>query len=109
MKVAVVGSRNINVDIEKFIPEGVTEIVSGGAAGIDFLAEKHADENNIPKKIFLPEYEKFGRRAPLLRNIQIVDYADMVVAIWDGKSKGTGFTVNYAKKVGKPLKIYMQN
>ena len=71
------------------------------------LAEKYADENNIPKWIIKPEYEKYGKSAPLRRNKTIVENADIVVAIWDGESKGAKFTINYAKKIGKTLKIYI--
>ncbi len=52
MKVAIVGSRGLNVDISKYIPSGVTTIISGGAKGIDTLAEQYADRNNL-KKLFL--------------------------------------------------------
>ena len=81
MKIAVIGSRNLRVDISKYIPAGTTEIISGGARGIDTLAEKYADENNIPKLIFKPEYEKYGKSAPLRRNKTIVEKSDIVVAI----------------------------
>lgn len=107
MKVAIVGSRNLNIDISKYIPEGVTEIISGGANGIDTLAEKYADMTGIPKRIFRPEYGRYGKAAPLIRNRLIVNACDMVVAIWDGESRGTKFTVDYAYKVGKPVKIHI--
>ena len=83
MKVAIIGSRSLSIDISKYIPAGTTEIISGGAKGIDALAEKYADENNIPKLIINPEYEKYGKVAPLKRNKTIVENADMVIAIWE--------------------------
>ena len=107
MRVAIVGSRDLSVDIEKYIPENTTEIVSGGARVIDTLAERWADQHNIPKLILKPDYDKYGRSAPIRRNETIVSAADMVVAIWDGKSRGTKFTIDYAKKCGIPVKIVL--
>ena len=109
MKVAVIGSRELKVNnLEKYLPEEVTEIVSGGARGIDTSAREYALKNNIKLKEFLPEYEKYGRSAPLKRNMQIIDYADMVLAFWDGKSKGTKFVIDSCKKMGKGVKIFMK-
>ena len=107
MKVAVIGSRGLIVkNLDKYLPKDTTEIVSGGARGIDSCAENYAKENGIPTKIFLPEYEKYGRTAPLKRNILIIDYADAVVAFWDGVSHGTKFVIDNCKKMNKPVKIY---
>jgi len=106
MKVAVIGSRNIKTDITEYIPEDATEIISGGAAGVDTLAEKYADAHGIPKRIFLPDYGEYGASAPFVRNRRIVDAADLVVAIWDGKSRGTRYTLDYAIEMGKEIKIY---
>lgn len=108
MKVAIIGSRNlVNVEISKYIPENVTEIISGGARGIDTLAEEWAEKNGIPKTIIKPEYERFKRGAPLKRNEKIVELADVIIALWDGKSRGTKFTIDYAKKVKKEVNIYI--
>ena len=109
MKVAVIGSRELKVNnLEKYLPEEVTEIVSGGARGIDTSAREYALKNNIKLKEFLPEYEKYGRAAPLKRNIQIIDYADMVLAFWDGKSRGTKFVIDNCKRIGKRVKIFIK-
>ena len=108
MKVAIIGSRNlINVEISKYIPENVTEIISGGAIGIDTLAEEVADKRRISKWIIRPEYDKYGKKAPLIRNKEIVKRAELVIAFWDGKSRGTKFTIDYAKKLNKEVKIYI--
>ncbi len=108
-RVAIIGSRSLtNVDISKFVPKNTTEIISGGARGIDTLAEKYADKNGIPKIIIKPDYKKYGRYvAPLKRNAVIVKLADVIIALWDGKSRGTKYTIDHAKKCGKPTKIYV--
>ena len=81
MKIAVIGSRGLKVnDLEKYLPKEVTEIVSGGARGIDTCAREYAVANGLKLTEFLPEYEKYGRVAPLRRNLQIIDYADEVLA-----------------------------
>ena len=108
MKVAIIGSRDIkNITIEDYIPKEITMLVSGGARGSDALAEKWANKNNIPKLIIKPSYKRYGSKfAPIMRNKTIVENSDMVVAIWDGKSKGTNFTIEYAKIMNKPVKVY---
>ena len=61
LKIAIIGSRNLTVNnLEKYLPQGVTEIVSGGAKGIDSCARNYAQENNIKLTEFLPQYEKYG-------------------------------------------------
>lgn len=108
MKVAIIGSRNlVNVEISKYIPENTAEIISGGARGIDTLAEEWADKNGISKIIIKPEYERYKRGAPLKRNEKIVELADVIIALWDGKSRGTKFTIDYAKELKKEVKVYI--
>ena len=107
MKVAVIGSRSLLIDPSIFIPENISCIISGGANGIDSLVENYADKHNILKCIYRPEYHKYGRNAPLMRNKTIVDEADLIIALWDGKSSGTKYTIAYAKKLKKPIKIYV--
>lgn len=107
MIVAVVGSRGLAVeDMQKYLPEDVTEIVSGGANGIDTCAKKYAQKHNIPLTEFFPEYERYGKAAPLKRNKKIIDYADMVIALWDGCSKGTESVIRNCRKIGKPIVVY---
>ena len=106
MKVAVIGSRGLTVDnLGDYLPEGTDEIVSGGAKGIDTCAAEFAHDNNIKLTEFLPDYKRFGRGAPLKRNITIIEYADTVLAFWDGKSKGTAFVIDSAKKLGKEIRV----
>ncbi len=107
MKVAVIGSRGLHVDhLEDYLPEGVTEIVSGGARGIDACAKDYALRHGLKLTEFLPEYEKYGRGAPLRRNITIIEYADLVLAFWDGKSRGTKYVIDNCKKRNIPVAVY---
>ena len=108
MKVAIIGSRKLNVEnLQDYLPEDTDEIVSGGAKGIDTCARNYALKNDLKLTEFRPEYNKYGRGAPLRRNETIVNYADMVLAFWDGESRGTKFVINYCEKVGKECKIFI--
>lgn len=107
MKLAIIGSRSLYIsNLSKYIPTGVTEIVSGGARGIDTCARNYALENGIKLTEFLPNYQLYGRIAPLKRNIQIVDFADKILALWDGKSTGTVYTVRQARLKNKKVTVY---
>ena len=105
MRVAVIGSRNITVEnIEDYV-KGADEIISGGAVGVDRCAAEYARRSGIKLTEILPQYVLYGRAAPIVRNKEIVDRADRVVAFWDGSSKGTLSVIRYAEKVGKPCQI----
>ena len=105
MRIGVVGSRDIKeLDIGKYLKD-CDEIVSGGACGVDTLAAEYANENGMKLTVFLPEYKRYGRGAPIVRNKMIVDYADRIIAFWNGRSKGTLSVISYAKKVGKPCEV----
>lgn len=107
MRIAIVGSRNLNIiNLEQYLPNDVTEIISGGAKGVDTSARKFATENNIKLTEILPEYEKYGRSAPIKRNDLIVNAADIVFAFWDGNSRGTKYVIEYCKKTNKPIRIF---
>jgi len=108
MKVAVIGSRSLKINnLDAYLPIDTNEIVSGGANGIDSCAKNFAIENNRLITEFLPEYAKYGKVAPLKRNLQIIDYADMVIAFWDGKSRGTKYLIDQCQKLNKPIKIFL--
>ena len=107
MKIAIVGSRSIMIDNLGDYIENVTEIVSGGANGVDKCAANYAKTRGIKLTKFLPEYDKYGKAAPIVRNKKIVDYADKVIVFWDGKSKGSLSVIKYAEKIGKPCKIVL--
>ncbi len=113
MRVAVVGSRNINMSYERFgvllssmLPDETAAIVSGGARGVDRLAARYAKEHGLSVTEYLPDYEIFGKTAPLVRNRTIVNNADFVIAIWDGSSRGTLNSIDYTLECGKPLAVY---
>jgi hypothetical protein len=80
--------------------------VSGGAGGIDALAERYARENSLLLKRFEPEYHKYGKTAPLMRNMQIIEYANFVIAFWDGKSRGTAWVIKKCCEIDKPVEIF---
>lgn len=106
MKLLIVGSRSISdIDISEYISEKAELIISGGASGVDTVAEEYADKNKISKLILRPQYELYRRAAPLKRNDLMVDICDNIIVFWDGKSKGTKHTIDYARKKGKPLTI----
>ncbi len=109
MKLAIVGSRTFD-DVRLFI-ESIPEkseiemIISGGANGADLYAEKYAEIENIPLKIFKPQWDVYGKKAGMLRNSDIVNECDKLIAFWDGKSKGTLDSITKAKTQDKLLKI----
>ena len=107
MKVAIIGSRSLIVkEMGQYLPKDISEIVSGGAKGIDRCAEIYAQKAAIKVTVFVPEYNKYGRAAPLKRNLKIIDYADEVVAFWDGKSRGTRYVIENCKKLGKKVTVH---
>lgn len=109
MKTAVIGSRDITnlFDLSPYLPEGTTEIVSGGARGVDTCARSYAQRNNIKLTEFLPDYATHGKSAPHIRNDQIIDYADCVIAFWNKKSRGTKSVIDKCKKLNKKVIVYV--
>lgn len=106
MKLLIVGSRSItSFDLSRHIPPQTDLIISGGAKGVDSIAEEYADQHHISKLILRPNYSLYGRAAPIKRNECMVDLADEVLIVWDGISRGTRSTFNYAKKSNKPLTL----
>lgn len=82
------------------------EIVSGGAGGIDFLGELYAKKHTLSLKVFPADWNTHGKKAGFLRNVEMADYADRLIAIWDGKSKGTLHMINTMVQKNKPVFVY---
>lgn len=113
MKVAIIGSRGYN-NYEKFceiisdLKLDITSVISGGAIGVDTLADRWCKDNNILIKVIRPNYKDKSvnpKIAPLLRNKIIINECDYYIAFWDMISGGTGFTISYAEEIGKKGKI----
>ena len=107
-KVAVIGSRTFtNYDLlERVLNEfDISKVISGGAQGADRLAAQYAKQHKIDYLEFKPDWKKYGRGAGPIRNREIVDAADVVIAFWDGKSKGTKSGLDYAKRKNKEIMI----
>ena len=108
MRVAVIGSRGLLVDdLGKYLPDDTTEIISGGAKGVDASAREYALRHGLKLTEYLPEYSRYGRAAPLKCNITIIENADLVLAFWDGASRGTKFVIDNCEKRNIPIKIYV--
>jgi len=108
-KVAIVGSRDFPSRhlVERVIyllPRDWT-VVSGGARGVDKWAEIAAKHHSRETEIYEAEWNKHGKSAGFIRNNTIVRNCDVVVAFWDGKSKGTRHTIQLAKYLNKPCII----
>ena len=108
MKLAIIGSRSIEIEnIEDYITDEVSEIVSGGARGVDSCAREYAMKRGISLVEFLPDYKRYGKGAPLRRNEEIAKYADGVLAFWDGCSKGTAYTLRCFEKEKKSTTVIL--
>lgn len=106
-KIAIVGSRSIKrVNIAEYVSPD-DEIVSGGAEGVDSCAAEYAIEHGMKLTEFLPQYDTYGKAAPVLRNKEIVKYADLVLVFWDGRSNGSRSVIEFAKSIGKPCRIIL--
>ncbi|MBE6542107.1 MAG: hypothetical protein E7672_06630 [Ruminococcaceae bacterium] len=106
MKLAIIGSRDASdIDISTYIPRGCTEIVSGGARGIDQCAKNTAEVLGLKLTEFIPDYKRYKKGTPLMRNKQIVEYSDEVLAFWNGVSVGTKYTIDYCEKTGKKCTV----
>ena len=89
------------------MPDHVECLVSGGAKGIDNCVREFAEIQGIKLIEILPDYKRYGRGAPLIRNKQIVEYADKVLIFWNGTSKGSRFVIEECKRQGKDFEVYI--
>jgi hypothetical protein len=84
----------------------IKEIVSGHCRGIDLGGEFYAKEKGIPVKIFKADWDKYGKSAGPMRNKLMAEYSDVLLAVWDGKSRGTKNMIDEMRKLNKPVYIY---
>lgn len=110
MRVAIVGSRNypdLGAVRDYVLRLALDDIVvSGGATGVDHVAEMAARYRCLPTWIYPADWKRHGKQAGYIRNALIVEAADRVVAFWDGKSRGTAHTVHLAQARGLPVQIF---
>lgn len=111
MKTIIAGSRGIeHVDVVAFAVEQsgfvITEIASGMARGVDLAAVEYAHRMGIPLVPFPADWDNEGRSAGFNRNVRMADWGDQLIAIWDGKSKGTKHMIDIAKKAGLRVFVY---
>lgn len=127
LKVIVAGSRSIKNEalVEQVINQAFNtwmsndqenwkkyvgpEIVSGGAYGADWLGEKYALKNSFKCTVFHADWEKYKKAAGPIRNQQMAEYADGLIAIWDGKSKGTKHMIDCMNKLNKMVYVHEEN
>jgi hypothetical protein len=110
MKTALIGSRTFTdytFFCKKLQDFTITEIISGGAKGADTLAEAYALQFQIPLTVILPNWNKHGKSAGFVRNKKIVEKAEIVIAFWDGYSKGTEHSINVARAMKKVVHIIL--
>ena len=109
MKVIIAGSRTLHGPVDKAAVNScfvITEVVSGGAVGVDRAGEQWAKQFNIPVKVFPAKWDTDGKAAGIYRNIEMAEYADALIAIWDGKSRGTLHMITSMVNKKKPVYVY---
>lgn len=108
MKVIIAGSRTI-IDYHHVFDAiqqsgyEITEVVSGGAVGVDRLGEQWARDHNVPVVRFLPDWKRFGKPAGHFRNADMASYGDALIAIWNGESPGTKNMIESMRRFKKPF------
>lgn len=111
MNVIIAGGRDItDYDlIERAVQQSgfdIEQVVSGGAKGVDTLAVLYAQKHDKHLALFMADWDRHGRKAGPIRNGQMAEYADALIAIWDGKSKGTKNMIDQATAKGMPVYIH---
>jgi hypothetical protein len=112
MRTVIAGTRNIDdygilLEALRQCPftKEITEVVSGGATGVDTLGEQWAASKCLPTKVIRPDWKRLGNKAGPIRNAKMADYASALVAVWDGKSSGTKNMIEVATEKG--LRVYV--
>lgn len=98
------------VDVAESLPEGTqTSLVSGMARGADLLAYQFAVEANVKVYEFPADWNRYGKSAGYRRNAEMADFADGLLAFWDGQSRGTGHMINLMKTRYPSKPIWIEN
>ncbi len=111
MKIAVVGSRQVLDEpviqevLDTYLGK-MTVLITGGAKGVDTLAERWARKNDIPVEVYLPDWKNLGKAAGIVRNRAMVMECHECIAFWDGISKGTKSTIEMCKKQNKRVVVF---
>lgn len=110
MNIAIIGSRSfhnyelVKSTVNDYVHQNTIKIhciVSGGAKGADTLAQKFALEYQLDMIVYKPDWKRFGKRAGFIRNTEIIENSDVVIAFWDGSSNGTKDSITKAKQKNK--------
>ena len=109
MKIGIAGSRSLDVPIPENLisADGVTMIYTGGAVGVDRRVREFALKKGIQVTEILPEYDLYGKYAPLVRNELIVRLSDIMYIFWDGKSPGTNNVIRLCKDKNKAYRVFV--
>ena len=111
MKLIIAGSRNLNItsdniyDFISCLDSEINEVVCGCARGVDKAGERWANKMNIPIKHFPADWGKYGKSAGYHRNVEMAEYADALLLIWDGSSKGSKHMKEIMEGKGKPVHL----
>lgn len=84
----------------------IDEVVNGGALGVDSLARRWAKHKDLPCRTFNADWQHYGKSAGPIRNREMAEYADALIAIWDGQSRGTKNMIEEATKRGLKVHIH---
>lgn len=113
MKIIIAGGRDFNdyPSLKDYVDKIIVnvddpEVVSGTASGADSLGERYALEKGIPVKRFPADWERYGKSAGYKRNLQMGEYADALIAFWDGKSRGTKHMIEIAQRLKLNIRVY---
>ena len=124
LRIIIAGSRDFNdyellkksaieIITKKTMLPDLTRIISGGARGADTLGERFANEMGLEISRFIPDWDGLGKRAGYVRNAEMAKFAveddnyGVLIAFWDGQSRGTKHMIDLAKRYG--LEVYVVN
>jgi hypothetical protein len=109
MRLAVIGSKEFTdyARLKEILNsiDTVSEIISGAAPGTDRMAASYAKECHLKLVEFPPDFDRYGKEAKLVRNRQIVENCDYLIAFWDGVCQSTKYTIDYATASKIPVSI----